>query len=358
MSLGITYFLFSYFAILLSFYGLSNSLVRGNTRVIFYLISFAFLNGLRLLGQQLFEDIANYRELYYSVDLLWNAPFYDTSNLEGITTDIGYVFINAVFRSLTFSYEAYLFVIFTVQTAIFYRFSKAFGIAPVVSFSIYVALFLMTFQIGMLRQALAFCFLLVALEFLDRKRIFTVLILVGSTFHLSAMICLLLIWTDKKVNVNWFYLSFLVSIILYLMQVNVLEQLIPSIEYFSALSRVLFYLEVDRANNFLGMGFWERVISFIAICAIQIDLVKTNRLTASLGILFNIAAFSIIFQILIAEEPTIVSRLRLYTQIFPLLFIGHYVFTLLHGRIYWWYRTPFVVYLALYFVTQSYYFLL
>ena len=357
MSLVATYIFFSYFAILLSLYGLSNRLVRGNTRVIFYLISFALLNGLRLLGQDIFDDIPNYREIYYSVDLLWNSPFYDTSNLLGLTTDVGYIFVNAVFRSLGFSYEVYLLVIFAVQTAIFYRFSKAFGLEPVVSFTIYIAIFMMTFQIGMLRQALAFCFFLIALEFLDRKRIFAALIIVGATFHLSTLFCLLMIWSDRKVSVYWFYLSFLVSIIIYLMRINVLELLIPSIEFFDALRRVLFYLEVDRVNNFLGIGFWEKVILFIAICAIRVDLVKTNRLTAHLNIVFNIAVLSIIFQLLMAEEPTIVSRLRLYAQIFPLLFIGHYIFTLLRGHIFWCYRIPFIVYLSWYFSFQTSYFL-
>jgi transmembrane protein EpsG len=350
--LGVTYFLFSYFVVILFGYGISNSLVRGNVRVIFYLISFASLNGLRVIGQQQFKDIENYREIFYLTSPLWDSVFFNNSNLEGIDTDIGYLFINAVFRSLGFSFEAYLFILFAVQTAIFYRFSKAVGVAPVVSFSVYVAIILMTFQIGMLRQALAFCFFLVAIEFLDRKKIFTVLILVAATFHLSALFCLSLIWIDKRININLFYLSFLISLVLYLMEINVLAHFIHWIEYFSQLGRVLFYLDVDRANNFLGIGFWERVLSFFAICAIRIDLIKTHKQTSSLDILFKIAAFSIIFQILLAAEPTIVSRLRLYTQIFPVLYIAHYIFTVLYGRIYWLYRAPYMVYLAWYFTFQ------
>ena len=352
MMLGVTYYLFSYFVVILFFYGISNSLIRGNTRVIFYLISFACLNGLRVIGQQQFEDIGNYRDIFYLVEPLWDHTFFDTSNLEGITTDIGYLFINAVFRSLGFSFEVFLFTIFAMQTAIFFRFSKVVRVAPVVSFPIYVAVILMTFQIGMLRQALAFCFFLLAIEFLDRKKIFTALILIAATFHLSALFCLLLIWTDKKINIKWFYLSFLTSLVVYLMEVNVFTLFTSSIEYFSGLSRVLFYLDVDRPNNFLGVGFWERVLSFFAICAIRLDLIKTNKQTSSLDILFNIAAFSIIFQLLFAQEPTILSRIRLYPQIFPLLYIGHYIFTMLYGRIYWVYRAPYMMYLAWYFTFQ------
>ena len=355
MILGITYSLFSYFIVILFCYGISNSFVRGNTRVIFYLIAFGCLNGLRVIGQQQFEDIENYREIFYLVAPLWDHAFFDTSDMEGITVDVGYLFINAVFRSLGFSYEGYLTTLFAVQIAIFYRFSKTVGLAPVVSFTIYVAVFLMTFQIGMLRQSLAFCFFLVAISFLDRKNIFTVLILVASTIHLSALFCLCFIWSDKRINIRWVYLSFLISLVLYLMQVNVLAQFIPLIEYFGDFSRVIFYLNVDRANNFLGIGFWERVLLFFAICAIRIDLIRTNKHTSSLDILFNIAVASIVFQILFAAEPTILSRLRLYIQIFPLLYIGHYIFTLLYGRIYWVYRIPYMVYLTLHFSFQIHY---
>ena len=350
--LGLTYFLFGYFFVFLFFYGMSNNLVRGSGNVIFYLISFACLNGLRIIGQQQFEDIENYREIFHLVAPFWDHMFFDTSNLDGLTIDIGYLFINALFKSLGFSFDAYLFVLFALQTVIFFRFSKIVGVAPVVSFPIYVAMILMTFQIGMLRQAIAFCFFLVAIEFLDRKKFFAVLILIAATFHLSALFCLTLIWTDKRINIKWFYLGFLISLILYLMKINVIFLFTSWIEYFSQLLRVLYYLNVDRPNNFFGVGFWERVLSFFAICAIRIDLIKTNKQTSSLDILFNIAAFSIIFQLLFAAEPTILSRLRLYPQIFPALYIGHYIFTMLNGHIYWLYRAPYMVYLAWYFTFQ------
>ena len=175
--------------------------------------------------------------------------------------------------------------------------------------------------------------------------------------HLSMLFCFFMIWTNKKINVWYFYLSFLGVLTLYLMKVNVLSLLVPYFELLDSFKRVLFYLDVDRENNFLGIGFWERVITFVALCAIRMDLIKTNRLLPKLNVLLNIGMFSIIFQLLLASEPTIVSRLRLYTQIFPLLLIGHYIFTLQRGHRYWIFRLPFMIYLSRYFVFQTSYFL-
>jgi len=352
MVIGLTYYFFSYFAIILAFYGFSNNLVKGNTRVIFYLISFLALNILRIIGQYEFEDIENYREIFSQVGTFWHGSFYDASIRDALNIDLGYLYLNSVFKSFGFSYEVFLFAIFVIQILIYYRFSNTFKVAPVISFAVYVSIMMMTFQIGMLRQALAFCFFLISLEFLDRKRIFVIFILIGSTFHLSLLFCISLIWVNKRINPTWFYFIFLISIFVYLNQINLFQALIPFFEGLSSLARVLFYLEVERPNNFLGIGFWERVLSFIAICLINVEITKKRLQTSHLNIIFNISVFTILFQILFASEPTILSRLRLYGQIFPLLYIGQYIFTMLKGHIYWLYRIPFLIYLSWYFTNQ------
>lgn len=353
MNLVVLYLLFAYFVMILLFGGTLKAAVGGNTRFVILLISVLCLNGLRLIGQNHFEDIENYREIYLTL------PPLDVTNPSSLLNhaflndvDVGYQTLNLIFRLFGFNFELFLFAIFTAQIAVFYKFSNTFGINPVVSFATYVAVILMTFQLGMLRQAIAFCFFLVAIQRVDRKILFVALILIGATIHKSILFCLLLIWCDKRISLGNFFIVFSISVALYLLQIDLVALVFPAFKEFDDFARVFFYLDVDRDNNYLGVGFWERMLLFFSISAVRNELNTRGKETWYMNVAFNVAMFAIIFQIIFFSSPTITSRLRLYAQVFPLIYISHYIFTELKGGIAWAYRTLYVLYLSWYFTFQ------
>lgn len=237
----------------------------------------------------------------------------------------------------------------------------------------------------MLRQALAFCVFLLAILNLHRKWIYLGLIIVGYFFHRSMAFCLLLIWADRFVSPKYFIYAFILSLIIYILKIELINDLWAHF-FLEDSNRINFYLNVDRENNYLGIGFWERVISFVVMTYFYNKLIVKQNLTTYVGdnlsnstrlqfignlstkevkygmnrnydvmtVLYNLGVSVILLQMYFFSSPTITSRLRYYIVIFPMIFIVEYM----RGNINNYqkrvcYMLPIYGYLLLYLCTQA-----
>jgi len=293
------------------------------------LISFVILELLRLYCQSMFGDIANYKELFEeieSVSYVFGKGYgieYYYSKIE-----IGFSLLISVFKIFSNSYDLFLFLISIIELLTFYFFCRKFEISFVNVLPIYVAMFFITFEIGMLRQALGFCCFLVALVYIRKKSIYLLFICLGAMFHISTVFCILFIWVDKFVNRKLYYSIIFFSICIYILQLDIVSLFVGYIETISIgnLGRVSFYLDVDRPNNYLGIGFWERIILLIVLSLMYVDLRRRNKINRYNNILFNLGMSLIIFQMIFFMSPTITSRLRYFIIIFPGIFIAQYLY--------------------------------
>ena len=330
----------------------------------FYLfISFILLNLLRLYGQSSFPDIPEYMSLFEKIQpisfVIKNGDGLDNvialSNVE-----IGYRYFISIFKLFSNNFSSFLFFISLIQLSVFYYFCKRFKISTVNAFPIYIALTYLTFQIGMLRQALAFCIFLIALIHINKKTIYILLIFLGITFHNSMVFCLCLIWVDKFISRKLIFFLFLFSLTLYLLKVDIINSII-SFSGFEAefnAGRTGFYLnEIDGQNNYLGIGFWERVILFISMNLIYKELLINKKINKYNNLIYNLGVSVIILQLFFFSSPTITSRLRYYTIIFPLIFISEYIYSTYKIKLKWTYQFFFSLYLFMYLYFQSNYLL-
>jgi hypothetical protein len=211
----------------------------------------------------------------------------------------------------------------------------------------------------MLRQALAFCFFLLALMYINRKFIFFLLLFIGLAFHNSMIFCFLLFWVDKFINRKFFYYIFICSLIIYILKIDLINFLLPHITLIesNASFRVGYYMDVDRPNSYLGIGFWDRSILFILMNIIYSKLLGENKINKFNNLIYNLGVSVIIVQMIFFSSPTITSRLRYYIVLFPVIFISEYIYSKKKDRFNWLYQILFIMYLLMYLTFQSTYLL-
>lgn len=322
------------------------------------LLSFILLNILRIYCQTFFSDIPNYRSIFETIQPIsfviengYGLELYDAD------VEIGYRMFNSIFKFFYNDFYSFLFFVSIIELSVFYFFCKRFKINTVNAFPIYIALTYLTFQIGMLRQALAFCFFLLALIYINRKIAYILLILIGFTFHKSILFCFVFLWSDKFIKKEIIYSIFLVSLVIYVLKIDIINYFMSylGIEDEIEAGRVVFYMNVDRENNFLGIGFWERLISFILMNLVYIDLFKKNKISINNNLIYNLGISVILLQMIFFSSPTITSRLRYYIVIFPFIFLSEYIYSEYKSGIKWLYQFLFFMYLLMYLYFQASY---
>lgn len=315
------------------------------------LLSFIILDLLRVYCQAYFPDIPNYQQVFDETPSIYNfiKGGYGIEYFDNVV-ELGFSFFISFFKNFSNSYSLFLFLISVIELVCFYYFCRKFQINLVNSIPIYLAFTFLTFQIGMLRQALAFCFFLFALININKKAIFFALIVVGVTLHTSILFCLVFFWVDRYVNRKIFYAIFLLSLLLYLFKIDLIGTYLPILQLGDSIrtAKVGYYLNVDRPNSFLGIGFWERIVSFILLNVIYSKLSFYNKITKYNNIIYNLGIVVILLQMIFFSSPTITSRLRYYIVIFPALFISEYIFSDIEDDFKWIYQLLFSLYLYMY----------
>lgn len=363
---------------------------KSDIRFVTLLVGFILLQILRIYCQQEFPDIPEYKDLFNDAksftDIVESnigfSYFISETTLE---VESGYRMFMSLFKSFSGDYSLYLFFVSIIELGTFYYFCKKMKISIFCALPIYISLTYITFQIGMLRQALAFCVFLLAILNLHRKWIYLGLIIIGYFFHRSMAFCLLLIWADRFVSPKYFIYAFILSLIIYILKIELINDLWAHF-FLEDSNRINFYLNVDRENNYLGIGFWERVISFVVMTYFYNKLVVKQNLTTYVGynlpnstisqyignlstkevkyginrnydimtVLYNLGVSVILLQMYFFSSPTITSRLRYYIVIFPMIFIVEYIRRNINNyQKRACYMLPIYGYLLLYLCTQA-----
>lgn len=367
-----------------------------DVRLVTLFIGFILLQILRIYCQQDFTDIAEYKGLFvesksFSDVMKSNVGFSYFISDTTLDVESGYRVFMSLFKSFSEDYSLYLFLVSIIELATFYYFCKKMKINIFCALPIYISLTYITFQIGMLRQALANCVFLLAVLNLHRKWIYLSLIAIGFFFHRSMAFCILLIWTDRFVPPKYLIYAFIVSLVIYVLKIELINDLWSQF-FLEDSNRVNFYLNVDRENNYLGVGFWERVILFIVMTYFYNKLIikqtlgecarhnSLNSVTSEfvnnlslqknkyyinkkrfentsfniMTILYNLGVSVILLQMYFFSSPTITSRLRYYIVIFPMIFVVEYIRRNVNDyqrRV--CYMLPVYGYLVLYLYTQA-----
>lgn len=297
---------------------------KRNFTVFLLLFMIILLELSRSYYQSFFGDIFNYRELFYEIQPLLN-------NFENLSTfksvEPGFLTFSALVKTISDNFYSYLLVIALWQLYVYLKFFRKFQINPIGGYLIVFGIIYVTFYIGMLRQSIAMSFFLIALMKLKKsKPLFFLYSTIAVSFHVSAIFLIFLFWIQKKIPLYTWILISIASITLYLFQFDLVTSTIISFAEFLNLGnigRVLFYLDIDRPNNFLGIGFWERII-FLTLslwCYEPTKNYSTPNRKVYYTILFNLALSSIFLQLIFFASPTITSRLRYYLMIFPSLLV-------------------------------------
>lgn len=318
------------------------------------LLSISLLNCLRIYCQYYFPDIENYDEIFSNV-----LPFnLELLSVDGISyskadVDLGFILIVSIFKLFSDDFQLFLLTLFVYQITVFYFFCKSQNINVFLAAPVYIALTFFTFQIGILRQAIAFTFFLIAINLINKKYYYIFFIGVGALFHKSILICLFLGWANKRVDIKIYLLLFVLGLLVYFMRIDIMQYNFAFLEQYDLFDRVLYYSNVDRPDNFLGIGFFERVIFFTLMFSIYIQLSSQDKITQSNILIFNLGMAVILAQIYFWGSPTITSRFRYYLVIFPYIYIS--IFLLENTKS--WFRYSGLIFfdliLAYYMVYQS-----
>jgi len=321
-------------------------------------LSFILLNIFRIYCQSFFPDIPNYKSVFEAIQPIsvviksgYGLEYYDAD------IEIGFRILISIYKLFSNNFFFFLFFISIIELSVFYFFCKRFKISTVNAFPIYIGLTYLTFEIGMLRQALAFCCFLLALVYINRKIVYLLFILLGFTFHKSILFCIFFIWSDKFINRKILYIIFISSLILYLLKIDIVSYFATflGLEDTIEAGRVVFYMNVDRPNSFLGIGFWDRLISFILMNLVYTELLRKNKINRNNNLLYNLGISVILLQMIFFSSPTITSRLRYYIVIFPLIFLSEYIYLECKSGLKWLYQFLFFLYLLMYLIFQATY---
>lgn len=323
------------------------------------LIGIILLQILRIYCQQLFPDIPEYSYLFQNVspltEVLEKKSIKDIlfvgSSLE---VEGGYNLFMSLFKCFSKDFQLYLFFISCIEYVTFCYFCNKCNLNLYTALIVYISLTYISFQIGMLRQALACCIFFIALLNIKNKWHYFILVSIGFLFHRSMAFCFLLFWVNKYINPKYFQVLFIFSLIIYILKIEFINDLWATIMVEDS-NRVSYYLNVERENNYLGIGFWERVLLFVTMTYFYTKFNSYELLRhPSIILLYNLGCCSIFLQLIFFSSPTITSRLRYYVVIFPMIFILENISHLIKSKKYITLCIlPIYVYLIFYMYSQG-----
>ncbi len=133
------------------------------------------------------------------------------------------------------------------------------------------------------------------------------------------------------------------SLILYIYQIDI-AQFIDDYIYSGKLFRIerirYYTYDVWRPNNYLGIGFWERILLFILINLAYTDLLRKNKINRYNNVIYNLGVSVILLQLIYFSNPTITSRIRYYIVIFPIIFLSEYIYSETSNKMLKWLYLP------------------
>ena len=309
-----------------------------NLTVFFILISVILLCGLQSIIQHHFNDYVNYSNFFRKVEPInqvWQSRGYNFENPD-ISFEIGYKYLNSFFKYFTYNECIFFYIINVILMLMVCRFIKKYSTNFFLVFIVYYAFMYPSFQLGILRQGIANGLFLYIIHFLFEKKylFYIVSIFIISTFHTTALLLIFLpIFTNRKINMNYILFFFLFGNFLYLLKIDIVSfvlKLFLLLNNFPIANSILYYLDANLENNYLGIGYWDRLVQFIIIYFIYSSLSKREKLDSITISFINLSLCLIFLQLYAFNYPIFTNRLRFYFCLFMFIVIDRYLSTSRH----------------------------
>ncbi|GHT95461.1 hypothetical protein FACS1894141_4100 [Spirochaetia bacterium] len=198
--------------------------------------------------------------LRYHTGADWHGyiNMFNNYHQEGMNREIGYMFLNRVFKRLIDNYYVLQFAVTCFVCISFYKFIAKYSKYPIVSLFLFIIFFMYNILMAQVRQSIAIAIILFSTQYIfDRKALkFLMMIALACLFHISAIVAISLYFFNKNWGKIIPVILVSISLIFYykydivLLAVSIVAPFLP--ERLSLLA--IHYLEIARQGNF-GIAF-------------------------------------------------------------------------------------------------------
>lgn len=239
-------------------------------------------------------------------------------------TEIGWLFLNKIFQPIGFFGMVIVLTVF--EYIVIYRLIKKYVPKNWYWMSVFIFTFSTSFMLvgaSMMRQFLALCITIIAVEFIVKKRwiISILIVILAALFHTSALIFLpicFLGYLNISFSKGAAIVFFGVYLIFYLLASMVLRDFIINLLHLEQLNRYEVYLNFGIEVKSFGLGVLFNMIMFFFL------LVHQKYQSKNMKIIFLLFSFYFLFYAVVDIAP-LVSRVAFYFSIlsiicYPLIF--------------------------------------
>lgn len=272
------------------------------TSVVFFFVLFV---GFRDCG----FDYDNYR--YYHK---WLGSFWQ-NNREIFGMEIGYAYLNHILPSFRAVFVVMALVTIPLQLYFLYRYSPA----PFASLLFYIGVFLYASTMGQYRQALALAIVIWAFTNYQNKIKFSLLIIVASLFHISALIALLVLVMPKRLcKLKTYILLFILALVINLTAGSLFISWFGNLTPFIADKLETYSIEGEGMNTGFDRTMLLRIILFIVF---YINRKSISRYEYG-DLFFNLYFVSMLMYMGFGFLPQLAGRGSIYFSFMELLLSG------------------------------------
>lgn len=275
-----------------------------------------------------YTDWMMYYPLFDKLPTIWEGGLTSVLNSdfsEDFITDVsmgkaglelGFIYFAVIFKSIIPNYFAFIFFNSLIDILLLDIFFRRYSNYYVLSFILFIVFGGLGLEFNLLRNFKALLLFLVSLKYLQERRIipFMLINLVGYLFHSSALIFLPLYFILHKEWPNWLIWGiFIVGNILFLMHIKYLQPITLAVADMiggrMAVKAKLYFVSDFYSQAYgLGLGYIERVVTFLAFILLQKKLIAQNRHNI---IFINIYLLYFIIYFFFSELMVAVERLSL-----------------------------------------------
>lgn len=230
--------------------------------------------------------------------------------------ELGFIYFAVIFKSIIPNYFAFVFFNSLIDIFLLDIFFRRYSKYYVLSFILFVVFGGLGLEFNLLRNFKALLLFMISLKYIQERRIipFLLLNLTGYLFHSSALIFLPLYFILHKEWPQWvIWAIFIVGNILFILHIKYLQTISLAVADMiggrMAVKAKLYFVSDFYSQAYgLGLGYIERVISFLAFVLLQ----KKLKAQSSYNILFiNTYLLYFIIYFFFAELMVAVERLSL-----------------------------------------------
>lgn len=244
-----------------------------------------------------YTDWAIYYPMFEDMPTIWDGGFTALNNSdfsERFLTDaavgkagleVGFLYFTFFFKSLIPDYFAFIFFNTVIDVILLNIFFKRYSRYYALSFVLFIVFGGIGIEFNLLRNIKSILLFLISLKYLEEQKIvpYMLLNLFGFLFHSSALIFLPLYFILNRNWPVWFKWGlFIIGNVLFLFQIKYLEPLAIGIAEIiggrlGVQIRLYFVSDFYSQPYGLGLGYIERVITFLVMILLEKKLIAQNN---------------------------------------------------------------------------------